>query len=153
MANTYTQIHLQLVFAVKYRRALIQKSWKEELYKYMTGIFRNHEHQVLAINGVEDHIHILIGYRPAHPLPLLMQELKQASALWVNETQRLPVKFSWQHGYGCFSYMKRDIPMIKRYIARQEEHHRKKAFREEYVALLEEFEVSYDTRYCFEDPV
>jgi len=152
MANTYTQIHFQLVLVVKYRRALIHISWKEELYKYMAGVIRNHEHQLLAINGVEDHVHILIGYRPAQPLPQLMQDIKQASALWVNETRGLPMKFVWQNGYACFSYMRRDVPMIKRYIEKQEEHHRKKTFREEYVELLREFGVDYDERYLFHEP-
>src|SRR5205085_11222633 len=103
MANTYTQIHLQLVFAVKYRAALIQKSWKDELYKYISGIIQNNKHKLLIINGVEDHLHILIGYRPHQSLSHLMQDIKGSSSIWINENQFIQTKFKWQEGYGAFS--------------------------------------------------
>jgi REP element-mobilizing transposase RayT len=151
MAGTYTQIHIQLVFAVKYRQRFIQKSWKEDLYKYMATIIQNNGHKVLQINGVEDHIHILIGYRPVKSLSFLMQELKRDSSKWINERRLCPKRFAWQEGYGAFSYRKSDVPGIIRYIQNQEEHHRKKDFKSEYKKLLEEFDINYDEYFLFKD--
>ena len=104
MANTYTQIHLQLVFAVKYRAALIEKSWEDELYQYISGIIREQKHKLLIINGVADHIHILIGFKPHQALSALMQDIKGSSSKWINERDLSRKKFSWQEGYGAFSY-------------------------------------------------
>ena len=107
MANTYTQIHLQLVFAVKFRAAVIDSSWKEELYKYMTGIVQEQKHKMIIINGVADHVHLLIGFKPHQSLSELMQDVKGSSSKWINERKLTRSKFNWQEGYGAFSYSNR----------------------------------------------
>jgi REP element-mobilizing transposase RayT len=106
MANTYTQIHLQFVFVVKYRNGLIHPSWKEELYAYIIGITSFHNHKVLAINGMPDHLHIFVGMRPSQSISELLQDIKGSSAKWINEKGFLKQKFEWQEGYGAFSYSK-----------------------------------------------
>jgi putative transposase len=149
MANTYTQIHIQTVFAVQNRHCIIQQRWKEELYKYISGIVQNNKHKILAINGMPDHVHILFGFRPAQSLSDLMQDIKGSSSRWINEEKFTRGKFSWQEGYGAFSYSKSDVPKVLEYIKHQEEHHKKKSFSEEYKDLLEEFEIDYDQRFVF----
>ncbi len=124
MANTYTQIHIQVVFAVQNRESLIKDLWKDDLYKYITGIIQNNNHKVLQINGVADHIHILFGMRPTQSLSDLMKQVKQDSSKWINKQGLVNGKFSWQSGFGAFSYSKSEVPKIIRYIKNQEEHHR-----------------------------
>ena len=149
MANTYTQIHIQTVFSVQNRRCIISNSWKNELYKYITGIIKNNKHKPLAINGMPDHIHILFGLRPAQSISDLLQDIKGNSSKWINEKKFIKGKFSWQEGYGAFSYRKSDISQIINYIRNQQEHHRRKSFTEEYLELLKEFNIDYDERYIF----
>lgn len=149
MANTYTQIHIQAVFSVQNRQCIISDSWKNELYKYITGIIKNNKHKPLAINGMPDHIHILFGLRPAQSISGLLQDIKGNSSKWINEKKFVKGKFSWQEGYGAFSYRKSDIPQIINYIRNQQEHHRRKSFTEEYLELLKEFNIDYDERYIF----
>jgi len=149
MANTYTQIHLHLVFAVKRREYLISESIKEELYKYLTGIIQNNGHKVLAINGMPDHLHVLIGMRPSQALSELMRDVKAGSAKWINEKDCILGRFEWQEGYGAFSYEKTSIPKVIEYITNQKEHHQLKTFTEEYLDLLKKFEVSFDEKYIF----
>lgn len=151
MANTYTQIHIQAVFAVSHREMLIKPNWKDELYKYITGIIQNNGHKLLAINGMPDHIHVFFGMRPRQSLSELMQMVKGDSSTWINERGFTKRKFSWQPGYGGFSYGKSQVPSVIRYIANQELHHRKKTFREEYLEFLRAFEVEYDEKYIFKD--
>ena len=151
MANTYTQVHLQFVFAVKYRVCVIQKSWKDELYKYITGIVQAQKHKMISINGMEDHVHILIGMRLTQSISDLMQDIKGSSSKWINEKKFVMGKFEWQEGYGAFSYSKSHMKNVIRYIENQEEHHKKKSFREEYLEFLEKFEINYDERYIFKD--
>lgn len=151
MPNTYTQIHLQFVFAVKYRKAQILPSYKDELYKYITGIIQHYNHKVLAINGVEDHIHIFIGMRPTQSIADLLQDIKGSSSKWINENNFLNTKFEWQSGYGAFSYSKSHVQNVINYIARQESHHKKESFREEYLNSLKDFEIDYDENYIFKD--
>jgi REP element-mobilizing transposase RayT len=153
MANTYTQIHLQFVFAVKYRLGMIQSSWKNELYKYITGIVQQNNHKMLIVNGMPDHIHLLIGMRPTQTVSDLLQDIKGSSSKWINEKKFISHKFAWQEGYGAFSYGRSQLNDVIRYIERQEEHHRKKSFREEYLQFLEKFEVEYDKKYIFSDLV
>jgi putative transposase len=153
MANTYTQIHLQFVFAVKYRAAVIDKSWKDELYKYITGIVQNNKHKMLCINGVADHIHIFIGMKPTQSVSDLLQDIKGSSSKWINEKGFIKGKFEWQEGYGAFSYSMSHIQNVIRYIENQEEHHRKKSFLEEYIAFLDEFEIEYNERFIFHEPI
>ncbi|MGC3944805.1 MAG: IS200/IS605 family transposase [Chryseolinea sp.] len=151
MANTYTQIHIQLVFAVKYRQRIMVKAWRGELFMYITGIINNHGHKLLAINGVEDHVHILIGLRPVEALSTLVQEIKKDSSKWINDKRLVPGSFRWQDGFSAFSYSMDALPNVIRYIENQEEHHKKKSFKEEYVAMLKEFKIDFDDRYIFAD--
>lgn len=153
MANTYTQIHIQLVFAVKRREGLIHYSFKDELYKYITGIITHHNHKLLAINRMHDHIHIFIGMRPTQSLSDLLQDIKGNSLKWINEKKFLKVKFEWQEGYGAFSYSKSQVNNVINYIKNQEEHHTKKTFRQEYLEFLKLFEIDYDERYIFKEPI
>jgi len=149
MANTYTQIHIQAVFAVQNRQSLIQKEWAAKLYKYMTGIVQKNGHKMLQINGMPDHVHLFFGLRPSQSLSDLMKMVKGDSSEWINQNGFTKTKFSWQAGYGAFSYAKSQVPKVIQYIKNQEEHHRKKTFVEEYQAFLYAFEVDYDERYIF----
>jgi putative transposase len=151
MANTYTQIHLHLIFAVKYRESVILDSWKDELYKYITGIVQNNKHKLIVINGMLDHIHLLIGFRPIQSLSDLLQDIKGNSSKWINEKRFIRGKFEWQEGYAAFSYGKSQIKNVINYIENQEEHHKKKTFREEYIDFLNIFEVEYDEKYIFKE--
>jgi REP element-mobilizing transposase RayT len=149
MANTYTQIHIQAVFTVQNRECLISETWKDELYKYISGIIKNNHHKLLSINGMSDHIHILFGFRPTQSLSSLLQDVKGSSSKWINEREFVKGKFSWQEGFGAFSYSKREISKIADYIDNQKIHHSRKTFSEEYIELLKDFGVDYDDRYLF----
>ncbi len=150
MSSTFSQIYIQIVFAVKGRQSLIQQSWEEELYKYITGIIQNKGQKILAINGMPDHVHILIGMKPSCNLSDLVREVKKASNGFINEKKFCPYKFEWQEGYGAFSYSHSALENVFGYIANQKEHHRKKSFREEYVDFLKKFEVEFKEEYLFE---
>ena len=150
MADTYTQLDIQLVFAVKGRQSLKEKSWKDELYQYITGIVQNHKHKMLRVNGMPDHIHIFIGYHPSQPIPKLVEEIKTSSNEFVNERGLATRKFSWQKGYGAFSYSRSHRDSVIKYINNQEQHHRKKTFQEEYIAFLKKFEIEYQEKYLFD---
>lgn len=152
MANTYTQIHIQCVFAVKFRQALIQPTWKETLNKYITGIVQKNGHKMIAIGGMPDHIHLLFGFRPTQSLSDLMSMVKGDSSLWINQRQFLESQFRWQNGYGGFSYSRSQVPMVANYIENQVEHHRQKNFLLEYQELLEEFDLDFDNQYIFKEP-
>jgi len=149
MANTYTQIHIQSVFTVQNRDCIIHKEWKEELYQYITGIIQNHNHKVLAINGMPDHIHVFFGFRPTQSLADLMQDIKGDSSKWIKSKGFVKGKFSWQEGYGAFSYSKSHVDKVIKYIQNQEEHHRRKTFTEEYLEMLRKFEVDFNEAYIF----
>lgn len=148
---TYTQIHIQFVFAVKFREALIEQEWKEELHKYITGIIQNNKHKLLVINSMPDHIHILVGLRPNQSVSDLVNDIKTNSSKFINEKRFLPVRFEWQKGYGAFSYGKSQIDNVINYINNQEKHHHKKSFREEYLDFLRKFEVEYNEEYIFNE--
>jgi len=150
MANTYTQLHIQFVFAVKYRTALIQKEWKEELHKYITGIVNPKDHKMLQINSMPDHVHILIGMRPAQSISSLVQNIKTESAKWVKEKKFCASSFAWQEGYGAFSYSKSHVPDVIRYIQNQEKHHERRSFKIEYLDLLRKFDIAFEDKYVFE---
>ena len=152
MANTYTQIHLHCIFAVKYRLALIEKKWKERLHQYITAIVQDNKHKMLQINSMPDHLHMLIGMRPNQSLSDLMQQVKSDSSEWINQNQFTNSLFRWQGGFGAFSYQKKDVPFVSSYIANQETHHSKISFSEEYRDLLRVFDVEYDDRYIFALP-
>lgn len=151
MPNTYTQIHIQAVFAVQNRQSLIRTVWKDNLYRYITGIIQNHEHKVLQINGMPDHVHILFGMRPKQSISDLIKQVKQDSSKWINDSRLTKGRFSWQSGYGAFSYSKDQLPAVIRYIQNQEEHHRRTSFREEYIRLLKDFDIDYNEAYLFRD--
>jgi REP element-mobilizing transposase RayT len=150
MSSTYSQLYIQIVFAVKGRQSLIQQVWEEELYKYITGIVQNKGQKMLAINGMPDHIHLLIGMKPSCNLSDLVREIKKASNSFINEKQFCQFKFEWQEGYGAFSYSHSALDNVIAYIGNQKEHHRKKSFHEEYVEFLKKFEVEYKEEYLFD---
>jgi REP element-mobilizing transposase RayT len=153
MPNTYTQIHIHLVFAVKYRASVITSDWEDELHKYMTGIIQAHDHKLLNINGMPDHIHILMGLRPKQALSDIVREVKASSSKWINERGFVKHRFEWQEGFGAFSYGKSDLPKINNYIDNQKIHHAKQSlsFREEYLQFLKAFDIEYDEKYIFHD--
>ena len=147
--NTFTQIHLQVVFAVQNRDALISASWKNRLYNYLVAIIQNNKHKVLAIGGTADHVHILFGMRASQSLSNLMKDVKGCSSKWINENKLSNGWFSWQEGYGAFSYAKSNLPAVIQYINNQEEHHKNQNMVDEYKNLLEENEVNYDEEKIF----
>ena len=150
MADTFSQIYVQVVFAVHNRKALIQPKWEEDLYKYITGIVQNKKQKMLAINGTSNHIHLLIGMTPACCLSDLVREIKKSSAIYVKEKQFSKFQFRWQNGFGAFSYGKSQLQDVIQYIMKQKEHHAKKSFREEYLAFLKAFEIDFKNKYLFE---
>ena len=152
MANTYTQLHIQFVFAVKYRAALINKEWKGELHKYITGIIQQNDHKMLQINSMPDHIHLLIGMRPAQSVSSLIQNVKTESSKWIKERKFCRSSFAWQDGFGAFSYSKSHVQDVIRYIQNQEQHHKKISFLDEYREFLKVFEIEYDEKYIFKEP-
>lgn len=150
MPNTYTQIYIQIVFAVKGRQNLIASSNREELHKYITGIVQKRKHKLLAIFCMPDHIHLLVGLNPSQSISDLARDVKSASSGFINEKGWLRNKFNWQEGYGAFSYSKNQIDNVVNYILKQEEHHSKKSFKAEYLDFLKEFEIDYNEMYLFE---
>ena len=151
MANTYTQVHIQVVFAVKNRSSLIHATWEDALFRYITGIIQNHGHRVLQVNGMPDHVYILFGMKPDQALSDLIKQVKQDSSKWINQQGYVKGRFSWQAGYGAFSYSKSQIPRVVRYIQNQKEHHKKKTFREEYLEFLKAFEIDFNEGYIFNE--
>ena len=149
MANTYTQIYIHYVFAVQNRLSLIQPKWKNDLYKYITGIVEQQGHKLLQIGGMSDHVHVLVSMNPKQSPSDLMFHVKRSTSLWINENRFVIGKFSWQEGFGAFSYGKSQIPNVVNYIENQEIHHKKRNFMEEYLELLKLFEIEYDERYVF----
>lgn len=150
MAGTFSQIYIQVVFAVKYRESLIDAQWEEELYKYITGIVTNKGQKLLAINGMPDHIHIFIGMKPSCCLSDLVREIKKASTEWIREMKFCPRPFQWQEGFGAFSYSHSSMKNVVNYILNQKQHHKKQTFQAEYLELLEAFEVEFKDEYLFE---
>jgi len=151
MAGTYTQLHIHCVFAVKRREALIDNTFKDELYEYITGIVQERGNKLLAIGGTSNHIHIFFGYRANESLSDLMKAVKRSSSLWVNQNHKTRCRFEWQEGYGAFSYSKSHVDAVINYIRNQEEHHKKRSFHDEYLKILNDFCVEYDNKYVFED--
>jgi len=151
MANTFTQIYLHLVFAVQNRISLIQPEWKDELYKYITGIVQNDGHKLIAINGMPNHFHIAIGYKPHQLIPDLLQDIKGYSSKWINDRKLVRGKFNWQGGYGAFSFSHSQIDMVVKYINNQEQHHKKQTFGEEYLQLLKKYNILFDEKYILLD--
>ncbi len=150
MAGTFSQIYIQVVFAVKGRQNLIQNAWKDDLHKYMAGIIKGKKQKSIIVNGMPDHIHAFIGLKPAMAVSDLVRDIKNNSTNFINDRKLVKGKFSWQEGYGSFSYGHSQIDKVYKYILNQEQHHRKKTFREEYLDFLKKFEVPYDEKYLFE---
>ena len=150
MANTYSQIYIQIVFAVKGRENLIKKANREELHKFITGIVSNREQKLLAIFAMPDHVHILVGMKPNIALSDLVRDIKAGSSKFINDSKWVNGKFNWQEGYGGFSYSKSHLDNVIKYILNQEEQHKKQTFKEEYHSFLEKFEIEYDEKYLFE---
>ena len=150
MPNSYTQIHIQFVFAVRYRAGLIKSEWKERLHQYMTGMFQANKHKMLQINSMPDHIHIFIGMRPDQSISSLIQNIKSESSKWI-KAKKLSNSFVWQEGYGAFSYAKSQVDDVIRYIQNQEIHHRRVTFLDEYRKFLTAFGIEWDERYIFKE--
>jgi putative transposase len=150
MPNTYSQITIQLVFAVKSNNIHILPSFRETLHKYITGIVSNQGQKLLAINSTHNHIHILIGQSPSTCLSDLVREIKSESSRFINENKLSPLKFYWQEGFGAFSYSKSQRNVVILYIQNQQKHHKKQSFKDEYMNFLKKFEVDFDEKYLFE---
>lgn len=151
MPNTYTQLLIQIVFAVKHRQRLVTEDLRVPLEKYISGIVAKNGHKMLAIYCMPDHCHILLGLNPSQSISDLVRDIKANSSKWVNEEHRTSVKFNWQEGYGAFSYAKSQLDAVVNYILNQPAHHSKRSFKDEYLEFLEKFNVEYDERYLFEE--
>ena len=150
MGDTYTQLYVHLVFAVKGRDNSIEAAWEDELYKYITAVVQNDRHKMIAINGMPDHIHIFLGLNPAIAISDLVKDIKRASNNWINQKRFIKGKFEWQNGYGAFSYGKSQMGQVYKYILNQKERHSCSSFKEEYVSLLKLFEIDFKDDYLFE---
>jgi putative transposase len=149
MPNTFTQIHIHAICAVKYRKAIIHSSWNERMHQYMTRVLQRNGHKMIAINSMPDHLHMLFGFRPMQALSELMRIVKSETSEWINKQKFTPAKFRWQEGYGAFSYARSQVPIVADYVSDQQLHHRKKTFLQEYEELLKVFEVDYNKQYIF----
>lgn len=151
MPNTYTQLYIHFVFAVKYRKATIAEEWENRLQKYITGIVQNNGHKLLAINTMPDHLHLFVGLNPKQSISELMRLVKGDSSEFINKEGFSKRMFYWQDGYGAFSNSRSQIDMVVKYILNQKEHHAQKTFREEYIGILKEYGIEYDEKYIFHD--
>jgi REP-associated tyrosine transposase len=150
MADTFSQLYIHIIFAVKGRQNLISKRWKEDLNKYIAGIIKGKDQKPIIVNGMSDHIHAFIGLKPSMAISDLVRDIKNNSTNFINKNKLVKGKFSWQAGYGAFSYSHSHIGSVYNYIKNQEAHHRKRTFKEEYLELLKKFEVIYDEKYLFD---
>ena len=150
MAGTFSQIYIQVVFAVKGRENLLLNPWRDDVFKYMAGIIKGKNQKPIIVNGVTNHVHLFIGLKPSIALSDLIRDVKNNTSNFINEQRFVPGKFSWQEGHGSFSYSHSQIEQVYQYILYQEEHHKKKTFREEYLEFLHKYEIEYDERYLFE---
>jgi len=150
MTGSFSQIYIQIVFAVKGRQNLIGKQWKDELHKYISGIITNKGHKSIIVNGVADHVHIFVGLKPAMAISDLIRDIKNNSSNFINDKKFVIGKFSWHEGYGAFSYAHSQIGTVYNYILNQEEHHKKKTFKDANLDFLQKFEIEYNEKYLFE---
>ena len=153
MANTYTQLYIQCVFAVKFREAMLHPEWDHELRLYITTVLQNNGHKMLAINNMEDHMHFFVGLNPKHSISDMMKSAKADSSRWINQRGFLRRKFNWQDGFGAFSYSRSHIDNVVKYIINQQEHHKKISFLDEYRMMLKKFNIDFDERYIFKEPI
>ena len=150
MPGTFSQIYIQAVFAVKGRKNLLQKQWRSDVFKYMAGIIKGKGQKSIIVNGVTDHVHVFIGLKPVMSVSELIRDVKNNTSNFINENKLVKGKFSWQEGYGAFSYSHSQINDVYQYILNQEEHHKKKTFKEEYFDFLKKFEIEHDEKYLFD---
>ena len=150
MAGTFSQVYIQIVFAVKGRENVIAESWRDELHKYIAGIINGKEQKSIIVNGMPDHIHAFVGLKPSLSISDLVRDVKNSSSNFINNRKFVRGRFSWQEGYGAFSYSHSHIGQVYEYILNQEAHHKKRTFREEYLSLLKKFEIEYNEKYLFE---
>lgn len=151
MVDTYTQLYVHVVFAVKYRQAALSKEWDERLRQYITGIVQNNRHKLIAINNMPDHLHLFVGLNPAQSISALMQQMKGDSSEWINKEKLTSHQFRWQEGYGAFSYARSQMDTVVKYIQNQQIHHKKKKFLVEYREMLDRFGVIYDQSRVFSE--
>ncbi len=149
MAGTFSQLYIQVVFAVQGRQNLIAESWKDDLHKYIAGIIKGKDQKPIIVNGMPDHIHAFFGLRPSKAISDIVREIKNNSTNFINDNKFIKGKFSWQEGYGAFSYSRSQLDTVYKYILNQAEHHQKKTFKQEYIELLKEFEIEFDEKYLF----
>lgn len=152
MPGTFTQLHIHVVFAVKYRQALIAPTWRQRLHQYLTATIQHEGHKALAVNGTADHVHLALGLRPAQALAELVQRIKQSSSRWINDERLTPGHFAWQEGYGAFAVSDGHLPQLLRYIEQQEQHHHTTTFREEYERLLRVNGIAFEEQFLFQTP-
>jgi REP element-mobilizing transposase RayT len=150
MPGTYSQIYIQAVFAVKFRENVLLEPWRNEVFKYMTGIIENKGHKSIIANGVEDHVHLFIGLKPSMALSDLIRDIKNNTSNFINEKRFVKGRFAWQEGYGAFSYAHSQIESVYQYILNQEQHHQTKTFKEEYIDFLTKFNIDHDQKYLFD---
>ena len=150
MSGTYSQIYIQIVFAVKGRESLISQNWKDELNKYIAGIIKGKNQKPIIVNGMSDHIHAFVGLKPSMKISDLVRDIKNNSTNFINENKFVRGKFFWQEGYGAFSYSHSQIGNVYNYILNQEEHHKKETFHEEYLNFLKKYEIEFDEKYLFD---
>jgi len=148
--GTFTQLYVQLVFAVKNREAILHKSIRKRIFEYMSGIITQMDHKSIIVNGVSNHVHIFIGWNPTKTISDTVHEIKRSTSLFINDEKLCPCKFAWQDGYGGFTYSRSQINDVYQYILNQEEHHKKQTFRDEYIQYLKKFEIEYDERFLFD---
>lgn len=151
MADTYTQLYIHIVFAVKYRDAAISEEWDERLRQYITGIVQYNRHKLIAINNMPDHMHLFVGLNPAQSISVLMQQVKGDSSEWINKEKLTKHRFRWQEGYGAFSYARSQVDTVVKYIQNQQIHHKKKNFLVEYREMLDSFGIRYDQSRVFSE--
>ena len=151
MANTYHQIYLQTVFAVKYREAVIEKTWQENLFGVIGNLINETNCKTIIVNGVEDHVHCFVGLKPVVSVSELMKTVKGKSSKYINDHKLTAERFEWQEGYGVFSYAQSQVDKVYRYILNQEAHHKKQTFRDEYLDFLKKFKIEYDEQYIFQE--
>ena len=149
MPNTYSKIYIQIIFAVKGRRNLINDDWKSDLHKYISGIIKGKNQKPIIVNGMPDHLHIFTGLKPSIAISDLVRDIKNNSTNFINDNNFVKNKFNWQEGFGAFSYSQSHIERVYNYILNQEKHHQKKSFKEEYIEMLKKFNIEYDEKYLF----
>lgn len=150
MANTYTQINVQLIFSVKGRENLLMDSFRQDLFKYISGILKTNKQYPLAVNGYADHVHAFFELDAANSVSEIARIIKANSSKWINEQKFLNHKFNWQTGYGAFSYSRSQRNSVIKYVVNQEVHHKSKSFKEEYLDFLKAFEIQYNSKYLFD---